>query len=32
MIRFGTFGNKYGYKPGADGKATLALFPIPKQQ
>ena len=32
MIRFGTFGNKYGFKPGADGKATLALFPIPKQQ
>ncbi len=32
MVRFGTFGNKYGFKTAADGKATLALFPIPKQQ
>jgi starch-binding outer membrane protein, SusD/RagB family len=32
MIRFGTFGNKYGFKDAADGKATLALFPIPFQQ
>jgi hypothetical protein len=32
MIRFGTFGNKYGFKPGADSKSAYALFPIPFQQ
>jgi starch-binding outer membrane protein, SusD/RagB family len=32
MIRFGTFGKKYGFKSGDDGNANLALFPIPKQQ
>ncbi len=32
MIRFGKFGSKYGFKPGADITTTLTLFPIPKQQ
>ena len=32
MIRFGAFGNKYGFKTGSDAKTTLTLFPIPKTQ
>jgi starch-binding outer membrane protein, SusD/RagB family len=32
MVRFGVFGNKYGFKSGPDLKTTLSLFPIPKQQ